>query len=162
MIIGNGSIAKLLINQERMILFASGVSNSQCTDDNEYQREIDLVNKITPDSGEVFVYFSSILCEFPVNTKYGLHKLYMEQLIKNKGCSYFILRIGNIWEDTNPNTFLNYIKSHPEAEIRWDEEKYMVRASEINTELIRFDYPCTMTLWGEKLTVRECLSRLSM
>jgi hypothetical protein len=36
MIIGNGNIAKVLKDRDDLIFFASGVSNSSCEDQNEY------------------------------------------------------------------------------------------------------------------------------
>lgn len=49
--------------------------------------------------------------------------------------NYVILRIGNLIGDTNPNTFINYIKNRQaqglSVEIR-DEIKYMIDGATLN------------------------------
>ena len=40
MIVGNGNIAKVLKDRDDLVFFASGVSNSSCTDEKEYEREL--------------------------------------------------------------------------------------------------------------------------
>jgi len=160
MIIGNGSLAKLLDNVPNAVLFASGVGNSQCNDKAEFERESKLLQKIRLGKFERIVYFSSLLCERPTNPYY-YHKLSMEALISRvfRG-QYMIIRIGNIWECTNPNTFINYLRSHHDAEIK-DEYRYMVHASDINQAITEWiGIKDRISLYGEALKVKECLSRL--
>lgn len=121
MIIGNGDLASVLPDREDLIFFASGVSNSQETRESEYQREVDLLMKQNRDSH--IVYFST-LASFYSRTRYVDHKLNMESLIKRYFKKYTIIRLGNITFGTNPNTLINYLKAHPNAEIR-DEYRYI-------------------------------------
>lgn len=107
MIVGNGDIAKTLIDKPDVTYFASGVSNSQETDWFKYQREANLLlsqNKYTR-----LVYFSS-LSMYYVDSHYTRHKKRMEELIKRTFPSYTIIRIGNITWGNNPNTLINNIK----------------------------------------------------
>jgi hypothetical protein len=49
MIIGNGMIANNLskIDNDNVLFFASGVSNSLCNDENEFEREIKLLKGVS-------------------------------------------------------------------------------------------------------------------
>jgi len=158
MIIGRGSLAKLLKNREGAIFFCSGVGNSQCTSEYEFDKEITEIKHISYRTiSTCFFYFSSIVKQ---KTQYGLHKQRMESLVKDSFNNYNIIRIGNIWECTNPNTFLNYLKDHPEAPIR-DEIKYMIHADQLN--MICQSLPLIgrneISIFDEMLTVEECLKR---
>lgn len=159
MIIGNGSLAKILKDREGAIFFCSGVGNSQCTDYSKFHREIDLLRACLGDERSVF-YFSSIN---PANhlKPYFIHKWDMEQRVKHWFENFNIIRLGNIWECTNPNTFLNYLRAHPEAEVREKEIKYMIHAYELN--MICQSLPLTgkheISIFSEMLTVKECLKR---
>ena len=46
MIVGNGSIASVLEDRDDLVFFASGVSNSSCADEKEYERELNLLKTI--------------------------------------------------------------------------------------------------------------------
>ena len=58
MIVGNGSIASVLEDRDDLVFFASGVSNSSCTDEKEYERELNLLKTIPTDKH--IVYFSNL------------------------------------------------------------------------------------------------------
>jgi len=114
MIIGNGLIANLFKDTDRedVVFFASGVSNSLETRTEEFLREEDLIRKIIGENPEkIFIYFStcSIYDSSKTGSDYVLHKLKMEQIIKN-GCKKFmILRVSNaVGKGGNPNLLLNY------------------------------------------------------
>lgn len=155
MIIGNGSLAKLLKDREGAIFFCSGVTKKGIEPD-EWQREIYILQSLVLSSGSLF-YFSSIVKK----GDYGIHKHFMECRVRDYFENYNIIRIGNIWECTNPNTFINYLKAHPEAEVRENEMKYMISAAQLN--LICQSLPLTgkneISVFGEMLTVKECLKR---
>ena len=102
------------------------MSNSQETRESEYEREKDLLLK--QDKTKHIVYFSS-LAIFYSNTRYAKHKKTMELLVKTCFENYTIIRLGNITWGTNPNTLINYLKSHPEAEIK-DEYRYVCEKEE--------------------------------
>lgn len=163
MIIGKGSLAKMLNDREGAIFFASGESDSQIKEEEDYgfSREILLLHKIIYYTDycdtHSFFYFSTISVNF-LNTPYTRHKLKMEKLIKNNVPNYNIIRLGNIWECTNPNTFRNYIKAHPEAEIR-DEWKYMIHKEQLL--LLTNNLPLVgkheISVFGEMKKVKDCL-----
>ncbi len=117
MIIGNGLIANSLknIDTKDNIFFASGVSNSLETRTSEFNREyILLKDSLKNCSQEKFIYFStlSINDQSKQDSHYVLHKLAMEEYIKNNSDNYLILRIGNIvGKGGNPNTLFNYLKN---------------------------------------------------
>lgn len=138
MIIGSGNIASVLTDREGAIFFASGVSNSGCTDEAKFMREkltlvycAALPSRITK---SCIFYFSSIQAETK-DTPYLRHKLQMEGIIKSRCKNYNIIRIGNIDWDTNPNTFLNFLRNkianNEEVKIL-DEYRYMIDAKTLN------------------------------
>lgn len=111
MIIGRGNIASAIVDRKDVIFFASGVSDSRCVDRDEFMREVNLLAQYAPDhtyDHSMLVYFSSIAVNFD-SSPYIVHKIRMESLVKRWFPNYYIMRIGNIAWDTNPNTFLNYI-----------------------------------------------------
>lgn len=117
MIIGNGLIANSLkgIDSKDNLFFASGVSNSLETKNSEFEREFTLLkNTLENNSDSKFIYFStlSIHDQSKKDSLYVLHKIAMEDYIKNNSKSYLILRIGNIvGKGGNPNTLFNYLKT---------------------------------------------------
>ncbi|MDC8106322.1 hypothetical protein ACNFU2_15640 [Chryseobacterium sp. PTM-20240506] len=117
MIIGNGLIANSLknIDTEDVLYFASGVSNSLETKETEFKREFDLLsNALVNNKEKKLVYFStlSVHDQSKQKSNYVLHKLEMENYIKNKSNNYLILRIGNIvGKGGNPNTLFNFLKT---------------------------------------------------
>lgn len=115
MIIGTGDLASAIIDREEVTFFASGVSNSRCIDKKEYEREYNLLRSMPIEKH--IVYFSSLSIYYG-DSVYVLHKKRMEAAIKAFFQSYTIIRLGNISWGSNPNTLINYLKAHPEAEIQ--------------------------------------------
>ena len=115
MVIGNGDIASVLNDRSDVVFFASGVSNSGCDCIVEFQREVKMLKEIY--SFRHLVYFSSLSIYYS-NSAYTRHKKHMEKIIENTFLSYTVVRLGNITWGKNPNTFINYLKSHPEAEVK--------------------------------------------
>jgi nucleoside-diphosphate-sugar epimerase len=117
MIIGTGLIANSLknIDSEDNLFFASGVSNSLETRSSEFEREFSLLKKsIEANSDCKLVYFStlSVNDQSKQDSHYVLHKLEIEDFIKNNCSNYLILRIGNIvGKGGNPNTLFNFLKN---------------------------------------------------
>jgi hypothetical protein len=114
-IIGHGDLASVLTDREDITFFASGVSDSQCTDLNEFKREVDLLLRIS--HHQHLVYFSTLSIYYG-HSRYVIHKKRMEYLVSELFKSYTIIRIGNISWGKNPNTLINYLKAHPEAPIQ--------------------------------------------
>lgn len=152
MIIGKGDIASVLKDRKDRTFFASGVSNSAETRKSEYEREVKLLVK--QDQTKKLVYFSS-LGVFNTNTKYMHHKIKMEEIVIDLFPWYTIVRLGNIDWGTNPNTLINHLKAHPEAEIR-DEWRYICNKEEFLywVNLIP-NWNCEMNIPGRRLKVQE-------
>jgi len=125
-VVGSGDIASVLKDRPGFIWFASGVSHSQEAREAEYGREIDLL--MSQNKDKHLVYFSS-LSIFYAEGRYQIHKRQMEEIIKSNWKKYTIVRLGNISWGTNSNTLINYLKNHPEAEIR-DEYRFVIDKEE--------------------------------
>lgn len=115
MIIGKGLIASQFLDVDRddVIFFASGVSNSSERRKEEFLREQNLINQTLDHyPNELFVYFStcSIYDSSKYDSPYVLHKLHMEEIIKQNSKNYLILRISNaVGKGGNPNLLMNYL-----------------------------------------------------
>lgn len=120
MVIGNGLIAQYFRNDfsksEKIILFASGVSDSQCKDQTQFYREEKLLKKYLYNIKKVnlFLYFSTISIYDPSRnfSPYVRHKLKMESLILNYP-NIKIFRIGQVASKNlgNSNNLLNFINN---------------------------------------------------
>lgn len=112
-VIGGGMISKSFENIDLgdITIFASGVSNSKENNKDEYTRELDLLNKTINESRKI-IYFSTLSVYSNDRTDYIKHKLNVEEIIKNSGIDYIILRLPNVIGNTK-NTkqlvpFLNH------------------------------------------------------
>jgi len=120
MVIGNGLLAKAFgkfSTADRIIIFASGVSNSGETNPVEFQREIQLLKQSLSASLQL-IYFStiSIYDNSLRSSPYILHKLSVEELIKARGTDYLIFRLPILVGKTNnPNTLTNFLFSKIKA-----------------------------------------------
>lgn len=152
MIIGHGDLASVLPDREDLLFFASGVSNSGEVPESEYRREIALLAQQS--RTKRLVYFSS-LAVFYSDSRYARHKRAMEDTIKKYSKYYCIVRIGNITFGKNPNTLINYLKAHPEAEIR-DEYRFIIDKEEF-LFWINMIPPrnCEMNITGQRMTIQE-------
>lgn len=156
MIVGRGSIAKLLNDRDGFTFFAAGVGNSSCNSGVEFIKEKRLIRDHWPSEFSMFVYFSTISI-FTHFTAYTQHKLECEALVKSHFKNSTIIRLGNVWECTNPNTFINAYKRQP-YEPR-DEWKYMISAKQL--QLVTDGLPTTgkheISIFGEMLKVKQCV-----
>ena len=162
MIIGKGDIASILNDREGAIFFASGVSKSTETNESEFWREIELLDK--QDKSKCLFYFSSIAIDdiTKIGNQYLEHKRRMELLVKSNFENYNIIRIGNITWGSNPNTFINYInnkiKNGEPVEIK-DEFKYLIDKEQLllltdNLPLIGQN---TISVFGRMAKVKELI-----
>lgn len=119
MVIGNGMIAKRFSSyaeDNRWLVFASGVSHSLATSLEEFEREKTLLEKsieINPE--KTLVYFSTCSIYDPSlhHSAYVLHKLKMEELITTSASSYIIFRVSNpVGKTNNHHTVLNFFIEH--------------------------------------------------
>jgi hypothetical protein len=152
--IGHGDIASVLTDHEDRLYFASGVSNSKEIRESEYLREATLL--IDQDYFRHIVYFSS-LSIFYSDSRYAKHKLMMEKLIKDRFPFYTIIRLGNITWGKNPNTIINYLKAHKDAEVQ-DVYRYIVDKEEFLhwIDLIP-DWSCEMNIPGKMMKVKDII-----
>ncbi|WP_326981879.1 NAD-dependent epimerase/dehydratase family protein [Chryseobacterium sp. MYb264] len=117
MIIGNGVLARALqqIDDDSLLLFASGVSNSLETREEEFTRELTLLQATIrkyPEKKLVYFSTSSVHDSSKQTTPYVLHKLNMENFILKNHPNFVIFRVGNaIGSGGNPNTLLNFLSN---------------------------------------------------
>ena len=161
MIIGNGDIASALTDHPDRIYFASGVSNSTCSDKKEFKRERNLLDKI--DCNKHIVYFSTLSIYY-ANSYYTEHKADMEDRIMSWFKSYTIVRLGNITWGKNPNTIINYLKSKINNNMPYeikDTQRYLCSKEEFQhwMNLIP-DFNTEMNITGERVSVKEIETRI--
>jgi nucleoside-diphosphate-sugar epimerase len=162
MIIGNGDIGTQLKTNlsipDDFLFFASGVSNSKCTDRVEFNREIELLKKHIYTDRHL-VYFSSYSV-FYSNSDYAAHKWYVEKLIESSRSNYTIARIGNIGWGKNPNTMLNYFKAAIKDNrhyVVYDESRVISFQKDFNKAIseIIITRPRECNIKGVRLSVTE-------
>ena len=119
MIIGSGMIAKRFgkyADNQQVLVFASGVSNSVSKVADDYKREEQLLQNALRDHPEkMLVYFSTCSIYDPSlqQSVYVKHKLQMEDLIQSHASSYIIFRVSNpVGFTENRHTVLNYFATH--------------------------------------------------
>ena len=152
MIIGTGDIASVLPDRDDLLFFASGVSDSSCTDLNEFSREKRLL--LSQPNNKRLVYFSSLSIHYK-DSMYTKHKKEVEHLVKLAFPDYCIIRLGNIDWGTNPNTIINYFKNNPTAEIR-DEFRYIINKEDFLhwIDLIP-NFNTEMNLTGQRMSIQQ-------
>ena len=117
MIIGSGLIAKAFesyCDNQAVLIFAKGVSNSQETDQAEFGREQGVLEEaIESNRDKIFVYFGtcSVADEELKSTPYVKHKLHMEKIIQDSGLKYHIFRLPQAVGFTKSPTLINYLAS---------------------------------------------------
>jgi len=116
MVVGNGLVAKRFSNyaeNDAFLIFASGVSNSKNTVHSEYEREFELLKHVVNNNQEkIFTYFSTCSVNDPEESEslYVLHKINIENYIRDNVRQYAIFRVSNlVGQSSNPNTILNFI-----------------------------------------------------
>lgn len=110
MIVGHGDMASALtesgIDRDDVNFFASGVSDSSCSDPKKFNREFDLLREMPR---QVHLVYFSTLSIYYGHSPYIAHKKKMEQWVRISFDSYTICRMGNINWGSNPNTLINYL-----------------------------------------------------
>lgn len=106
MIVGSGLIASAMSDRPGVIQYAAGVSNSGCTNADEFKRDKDRLWATMKRSG-LFVYFST--CS-TADRPYVTHKRDCETMVLERGDS-IICRLPIVaGATTNPHTLLNLLK----------------------------------------------------
>lgn len=120
MVVGSGIIGNAFINRfsdnNKVIIFASGVSNSKYNEVSNFTREQNLICSYLKNSGnKIFVYFSTcgIYDPYEINSPYIQHKLTIEKLVQERCKHFLICRVSNVVGNTsNQNTVFNYLFNH--------------------------------------------------
>lgn len=162
MIIGNGSIASVLEDRDDLVFFASGVSNSACVDEKEYEREFNLLKTIPTD--QHVVYFSNLGIYYKED-RYTNHKREIEEYIRNNFKSYTIVRIEVcVWAKT-PNTILNFFKRQLSEGIEptiQDTTRYVLNVDEFLhwVKMIKSGVRNEMNIFGRKMTIAQIVDEI--
>lgn len=114
MIIGRGLIAKAFEQYKEdddVVVFSSGVSNSSETRESEFEREEELLRSNLA-SDRKFIYFSTVsVADGSHESPYIRHKAKMERIISENHDNYLIFRIPIVvGHNANKITFFNSIK----------------------------------------------------
>lgn len=117
MVVGNGMIASIFNSyndNEHIVIFASGVSNSKQSNKSDFEREVKLLTKtIENNLDKKIIYFSSCSIE-NTNLKddfYHIHKKNIENIIKLRAKNFIIFRLSNVVGkvSNNTNTIISYL-----------------------------------------------------
>ena len=117
MIIGTGLLARAFsiskLKNKNAIIYAAGVSNSNCIDQSEFDRERYRLSEALQKSSEIntFIYFGtcSVLDPLAIETPYVQHKLAMEKIVHTHQNS-LIFRLPQLaGKSPNPHTLLNFL-----------------------------------------------------
>ncbi|MBK2267757.1 Rossmann-fold NAD(P)-binding domain-containing protein [Francisella philomiragia] len=142
MVVGGGQLAQAFYNyqnNEGVTIFASGVSDSSCIEQKEFDRERKLLETILKgNSNKKFVYFSSCALsaeDYPKNSYYT-HKIQMESTIKKLSDKYFIIRLPQLFGNLKlHNTLINYIyhaiKSNNVMSVYSDAYRYVIEIEDV-------------------------------
>jgi nucleoside-diphosphate-sugar epimerase len=115
MVIGQGLLAKAFNrykDSSKVIIFASGVSNSRENDLAMFEREHAMLSSYS-NTDLKLIYFStiSVVDESLKESLYVQHKLSMEKYIAENFKNYIVFRLPNvIGHTTNKHTFFNSIR----------------------------------------------------
>jgi hypothetical protein len=162
MIIGNGSIAKVLTDRDDLVFFAAGVSNSSCLDENEYTREFNLLKTIPVD--QHVVYFSNLGIYYKED-RYTNHKREIEEYIRNNYKSYTIVRIEVCEWVKTPYTILNFFKKQLSEGIEptiQDTTRYVLSLEEFLywVNMIKPKVKNEMNILGRKMTISQIVNEI--
>lgn len=141
MIVGKGFIANQLKEykeNKNIIIFASGVSNSNEINPEMFLKEQSMIKSFSKEES-LFIYFSSCCVKDSIakHSLYGQHKLNMEKEITNSFKNYLILRLPNILGiSKNKNTFFNFfydgIINEKELTIHPNSIRYFIDIADLN------------------------------
>lgn len=116
MVVGNGMVAKCFsnyLNNDNVVVFASGVSNSKLLLAREFNREEILLRRtIQCNKNKKLIYFSTfnLYDSNESGSAYCLHKLNMENLVKSEMKNFNIFRLGHVaGQNANQHTILSFL-----------------------------------------------------
>ncbi len=165
MIIGSGLIAKSLkkslCDNDDILIFASGVSNSSETAHISFDRERLLLEESLEVSNKnqmLFIYFSScaLIDSQHLEIPYYEHKYEMEQLIKKQAENFIIFRLPQlIGKNENKHTLINYlvdkIKIEDSFQLWQGSTRYLIEVNDLKIilESLVFD----KSLWNNTIDI---------
>lgn len=128
MIIGSGMLARafstLATTDTTLCIYASGVSDSRCTDPTAFSREeFTLTNALDSYSDLAFIYFGTCSVDDPeMNaTPYVKHKCRMEVLVREHATRSLIIRLPQVAGATqNPATLLSFLARQIKSSTTFD------------------------------------------
>lgn len=132
MVVGNGLLSNTFKNyndNDSVIIFASGVSNSKENDSKEFLREIQLLSSFFGTNSRL-IYFSTCSIYDPSlsNSLYINHKLNVEKIIRENFKNYIIFRLPNvIGKSDNCNTSFNFFKERINKGLQIDIQRNSTR-----------------------------------
>jgi len=143
MVVGSGMLAKAFssyIKNENVVIYASGVSNSSENSDENFQREIGLLEScIQENKHSLIVYFStcSVNDDSLKETKYVQHKKFIEEYIQNNTQKFIIFRLPIvIGYAKNNSTLFNFLKeklsSNQDVFIQKNAYRYLVDIEDVS------------------------------
>lgn len=126
MIVGNGLLANTFHHyqdNDDIIIFAAGVSNSNETRVQAFEREMQLLNRVIR-SDKLLIYFSScdVIDENYIAEKlYYQHKMNVERFIEKNSNKYLIFRLPQVFgPSNNKHTLINYFFDKIQKEETFD------------------------------------------
>jgi nucleoside-diphosphate-sugar epimerase len=117
MIVGSGMMARAFAphfaDTPGVLIYAAGVSNSGCTDQREFEREVAMFGRSVAQTStpRTIVYFGTCSADDPAarDTPYVCHKLRMEARVREQP-HHLVVRLPQVVGRTsNPHTLLNYL-----------------------------------------------------
>jgi UDP-2-acetamido-2,6-beta-L-arabino-hexul-4-ose reductase len=163
MVIGNGLISSKFLsykNNKKIIIFASGVSNSKEVDIKEFEREKKLLNELYITEKKL-VYFSTLLVNYPCmeNSEYVKHKKNIEDFITTNFKNFIIFRLPNIVGHTKNkftsfNFFINKIQKEETIYIEKNTTRFFLDSDDLNHML----NPIIDNKTINKKTINICLN----
>ena len=106
-----GHLPYLFSDSKESCVYAAGVSNSNCSDQREFDRERDrlMIAMEQHRLVDLFLYFGTCSADGSLDSPYVQHKIKMEKIVSEHP-RYLILRLPQTAGKTeNPHTLLNYI-----------------------------------------------------
>ena len=157
MIIGSGMIASAFESYrhcDSILIFASGVSNSQNTNKQEFLREKKLLLKtINENIDKTIVYFSTCSIDaLKSNSQaYIVHKLEMERIVSENCKFFYIFRLPQVAGKTNSPTFARFMFNVIQKNIYFKLNQYSSR----NLILVRDVYEISKYIIDNKHYINE-------
>lgn len=173
MIIGNGLIAKTLVefkDNPDVVIFASGVSNSQEVNSTVFEREKNLL--LSQDKDKTIIYFStcSIFDVTAQQTMYVKHKIAMENLLRYNFPKFKIVRLPTVLGNSNnPHTIFNHILNKinlgEEVTVVRNAWRYLLDVDDLRIIIpliVKTDGNCSMNItYGNVMTILSIVEILS-